>query len=165
MNAPQIQSQQLLTQPNFLQQLMFVSSPPLQNTQTPNRGLQTDNASQVDDLMITQSPLSQRWFSEETLSILEIKEELIGVNDTSNLRMRSESESNLDDWEKMDVQEIDGKPPVKASKGKNKKIKLSKIKEVSPNKDLPIKRTPRAAAVRARAKCKGELTSDLNEDY
>lgn len=142
---------------------MFLRSP--QNANTPlNIGPQTVSGIQSEDMTISQNLISQRWFSEEALSIVELNEEFLPSNEILNLRLRSESESNLDDWEKMDVQEIDGKPSVKATKVKNKKTKVNKNANISPNGDKPIRRTTRAAAVKARAKCKEE-TNDLKEEF
>ena len=101
-----------------------------------------------------QNPMSQRWFSAEALNVVELNEESMPSQQLINLRMRCESESNLDDWERMEVNEIDGKPPLQPNKVK-KRTKTTKSSALS---ERPVRKT-RAAALKARAKCKEEKLS------
>ena len=128
MRSPQLNDSQPQTQP---QSKDVVDSPPV-------------------ECVSSQNQLSQRWFSAEALNMFEINEEPIPSHPLINLRMRSESESNLDDWEKMEVNEIAGKPPLQPTKGRKK----TKAK-TNPSSGTPVRKT-RAAALKARAKCKEE---------
>lgn len=130
---PQLQSQQLTTSPNFLQQLLFMRS---QNDNQTINVVPQLSGFQVENSTIAQNMLSQRWLSEQTLNIVELNEEFLPSNEV--MTFRSESETNLDDWEKMDVQEIDGKPTLKTSKVKKKKV--IKSAAISPNSETPKRR-------------------------
>ncbi|CAG2105759.1 unnamed protein product [Medioppia subpectinata] len=149
-----IQTQQLLSQPNFLQQLLFMRSPKPNETES-SSVTQTVQRCSSESITTSPNPISQRWFSD--MNISEMNEEFKPLPHSLSLRMRSESESNLDDWEQMDVNEVDAKPPQPPSKGRKKTKKVS----VSPS-DKPVRRTARAAALRARAKCKDD---SLPEEY
>lgn len=144
-----IQTQQLLSQPNFIQQFLFMRSPPKPNaTQSPD-SIQAVNTSSSESATIPSNPISQRWFSEEVLNITELNDEFKPLPYALSPRMRSESESNLDDWEQMDVNEVDSKPPQHPSKGRKKTKSKASV-----SCEKPVRRTPRAAALKARAKCK-----------
>ena len=154
----QLQSQRLLTQSNpsnrmpFLQQLIFSGSPPRTNQSQPSTGLTPPGfPDDVDGspMHIAPQNLSQRWFSTETINIVDISE-TTATSYPIGLRARSESESNL-----LDVQyeEVEGKPPIQPKQAR----KRTKAKATS---DKPS-RKPRAASAKARAKLKETLTETV----
>ncbi|XP_054167176.1 uncharacterized protein LOC128964573 [Oppia nitens] len=158
-----VQTQQLLSQSNFLPQFLFMRSPTTKpiETQSANNSPQSDNTSSHESMALKSNAMSQRWFSAEALHLFDINEDIKPVPNLMSLRMRSESESNLDDWEQMDITEVDGKPPVQPSKGRKK----AKTPKNTTNTEKPVRRTTRVAAVKARAKCKQDnnLPEDIEE--
>lgn len=159
----QLQSQRLLTQPNpsntsFLQQLIFSGSPPRTNQSQPSGLTPPGFPDDVDGSPMHITPptpprLSQRWFSTETIDIVDITE-TTATSFPIGLRARSESESNLMYNAVDEDVQLEGKPPVQP----NQVRKRTKAKKVPSEKPY---RRQRAASAKARAKLKETLTETV----